>query len=301
MALKIRRPDDFHVHFRQGSQMGYYVRATAHDFARALVMPNTLPPVTTPAGLVAYAGEIRDAAPGFVPLMSFYILQGMERSQLSELKTAGAVAGKLYPKGATTNSDEGSDDISALFPVFEEMQRLGLILCIHGEDPDAPILEREIAFLPVIAEIIRTFPDLRVVLEHVSTLEALEFVLGAPVTLAATVTAHHLLLTLDDLLGERLNPHCFCKPVVKTAERPGGAQGSGFFRKPEAFSSAPTALLMRVKRKRTEMPPRVCTRRPWRFRCLLNFSNNTGLSISLRTIRAVSERNFTDSHSMKAR
>lgn len=219
MQITIRRPDDFHVHFRQGPELAAYVRDAAAVFARALVMPNTVPPVSAPDRLERYRAEIEAAAPGFTPLMSFAIGPELDRVKLEALSAAGAVAGKLYPRGATTNSEHGVEDVRALAPVFREMARLGLVLCIHGEDPSAPVLEREDAFLPSVEEIVSTVPELKVVLEHVSGRAALALVTkGTYPNLAATVTAHHLLLTLDDLLGGKLAPHNFCKPVVKTAE-----------------------------------------------------------------------------------
>lgn len=219
MQITIRRPDDFHVHFRQGPELGAYVRDTAAVFARALAMPNTVPQVSDPDRLSRYRAEITAAAPDFTPLMSFTVGPELDRVKLEALAAAGAVAGKLYPRGATTNSEHGVEDVRALVPVFSEMARLGLVLCIHAEDPTAPVLDREEAFLPAVEEIVRTVPELKAVLEHLSGRAALALVTeGGYPNLSATVTAHHLLLTLDDLLGGKLAPHNFCKPVVKTAD-----------------------------------------------------------------------------------
>ncbi|HUX21223.1 MAG TPA: dihydroorotase [Spirochaetia bacterium] len=213
--IVIRRPDDLHVHLRDGEAVSGYARDAARHFARILVMPNTSPPIVTTDDLVAYRARIEQAAPKLTPLMTFKIMQGATAESIRDLKSAGAVAGKLYPRGATTNSEDGLSDIGGALPIFEVMEEVGLVLCIHGENPAAPVLEREAAFLPTFFEIISRFPRLKVVLEHVSSEAGVQAVREAPERVAATITVHHLLFTLDDLLGNRLRPHLFCKPVIK--------------------------------------------------------------------------------------
>lgn len=229
--IRIRLPDDFHVHLRQGPALAAYARDHAACFGRALVMPNTLPPVRDAAGLRAYAAEIAAAAapvrPDYRALMSFKLLPpeaegaAVVADRVSDLAAAGAVAGKLYPAGVTTNSADGVSDMAELYPAFEAMQDRGLVLCVHGEDPDAFCLDREEAFLPRLDAVVRDFPRLRVVLEHVSTAAAVAWVRSRPDRVAATVTVQHLLHSLDDMLGGHLRPHLFCKPLLK---RPGDRQ-----------------------------------------------------------------------------
>jgi len=215
-SIVIRTPDDMHVHLRQGRALAKYARRTAASFARALVMPNLLPPVATPQVLTAYRDLIRRSAPGFEPLMTFKLLPGMTAELVASLKESGAVAGKYYPEGVTTNAEDGIRNVNELYPILEVMEELGLVLCIHGEDPAAPVLERERRFLPQFGEMARRFPRLKMVLEHVSTKEAVDLVRALPGTIAATVTVHHLLFTLEDMMASGLHPELYCKPVVKT-------------------------------------------------------------------------------------
>jgi dihydroorotase len=213
--LVLPKPDDFHVHLRRGSLMPAYARRHALSFGRALVMPNTLPPIVSGAGIEAYRAEILSAAPGFEALLAFKLLPGMDASAVRACAAAGAIAGKYYPAGATTNSDDGISDPSDIEEALAAMEEAGLVLCIHAEDPAAPALEREAAFLPVIDRILAMRSGLRVVIEHVSTREALDYLRASPKRVAGRVTAHHLRFSLDDLIGEDLDPHLFCKPVLK--------------------------------------------------------------------------------------
>jgi dihydroorotase len=213
---RLAAPDDFHVHLRQDDALADYARQTASQFRRALVMPNTLPPISSVAGLTAYREWILRAAPSFEPLMSFKVTEELTEQGVQELAGAGAVAGKLYPRGVTTHAEDGVRDVQALYPALATMEREGLVLCIHGEEPGTFILDRERAFLPRLVELAERFPTLRIVFEHASTKEAVACVAELPPTVAATITVHHLLLTLDDLLGTGIVPHHFCKPVVQT-------------------------------------------------------------------------------------
>lgn len=216
--IDITRPDDMHMHLRQGSELEHYVHDADMWFGRAVVMPNTLPPITDAEGLLAYRNTILSYATRLKPLMTFKITEGMDSGRIASLKQAGAVAGKYYPQGVTTNSSDGVQDVRKLYPVFACMQEQDLVLSIHGEAPGTFCLRREQEFLPVVHAICSGFPRLRIVLEHLSSKEAVDFVLRSPERLCATITAHHLLLTLDDILGEGINPHAFCKPIVKTPE-----------------------------------------------------------------------------------
>lgn len=219
--MLIPRPDDLHVHVRQGPALSHYVRDCAATFGRALIMPNTLPPIVDVAGLNAYEAEIMAAAkpyPWFQPLMTFKIMANMSPRTVADLAAAGAVAGKLYPQGATTNSEDGVAEIEGLFPLFAAMEAADLVLCLHGEAPKAFSLDRETAFLPQVQLILKSFPRLRVILEHVSTARGIAFVCEGPENLGATVTVHHLLKNLDDMVGGHLNPHLFCKPILKRPE-----------------------------------------------------------------------------------
>jgi dihydroorotase len=217
--LGIALPDDFHAHLRRGPAMPAYARRHALCFGRVLAMPNTLPPIASGDLLAAYRAEILEASGGELePLMSFKLLPGMASAAVRDCAAAGALAGKYYPANATTNSGDGLADPSEADAALAAMQDAGLILCVHAEEPSAPVLEREAAFIPSLERLLARYPRLRIVVEHVSSAELLGFVLAGPPRLAATVTAHHLLFTLDDLLGEALESQLFCKPVLKTGK-----------------------------------------------------------------------------------
>ncbi len=215
--LVIRRPDDWHLHLRQGDILRAVLPFTERDFRRGLVMPNTSPPVVTGEDVERYRAEIHSAKTSdFEPLMTIKITPWTTPSIVGASRAAGAIAGKLYPEGVTTGADVGGvQDFRALWPVFEAMQEVDMVLCLHGELPSSSVLARERDFLPRLYEIAQAFPRLRIVLEHISTAVAVETVRSL-VNVAATITAHHLALTIDDVLSDRgLRPHHFCKPVVK--------------------------------------------------------------------------------------
>jgi len=222
-SLTLRRPDDFHLHLRDGALLGQVLPHTAAVFGRALVMPNLDPPVLTGADAERYRKEILGARPSdgagsdFEPLMTIKIVPSTTPAIIRDAAAAGVVAGKLYPEGVTTNSSDGVRDVLALGEVFAAMAEAGLVLCLHGETPDAFCLDREERFLfEVLPELARSFPELRIVVEHVSTAAAVDWVQHQPgANVAATITVHHLLLTLDDVVGGMLSPHHFCKPVAK--------------------------------------------------------------------------------------
>ena len=257
-SIELPRPDDFHVHLRSGPAMAAYARREAASFGRALVMPNILPPVTAAAGIESYRRAIMDAlqgaTPGFEPLMAFKLHPGMDAETVRACARAGAIAGKYYPAGATTNSADGIRSPVEIEVALAAMEEEGLVLSIHGEDPAAPVLEREAAFLPVVESILARHPRLRVVLEHLSGAEALAFVLSGPPNLAGTLTAHHLSFTLDDLLGEGLDPHLFCKPVVKTARDRAALREAAFSGQRRLFFGSDSAPHPRTAKEARRAP-----------------------------------------------
>jgi dihydroorotase len=218
MKISIRRPDDFHVHVRRGEMLLSVLPESARHFSRALIMPNTDPPILRAHDVVRYRRDIQAVGTGIEPLMTIKLVPGTTAKDVIEARQVGAIAGKLYPDGVTTGSEGGVRDFRAMYPVFEAMERVGMVLCLHGEHPDAFCLDREVAFLAELDAIAGTFPRLKIVLEHVSTAAAVRAVERLPGNVAATVTVHHLYLTLDDVIGGLLRPHFFCKPVAKRPE-----------------------------------------------------------------------------------
>jgi len=220
-SLVIRLPDDFHVHLRQGPAMAAYAARSAAHFGRFLVMPNVVPPPVSGTGVADYMAAVRSAVAasgyGAAPLASFKLVPGMGRDAVLGCAAAGAVVGKYYPAGATTNSSDGVPEPGSVAEELRAMEDAGLVLSIHGEDPDAPVMEREAAFLPVVDGVVSRYPKLRIVLEHLSTADAVDAVLGWPERVAATITAHHLSFTIDDLAGGALDAGFFCKPILKSA------------------------------------------------------------------------------------
>ncbi len=215
MKIILPRPDDWHVHLREGPEMAAY--AQAHGaFGRVLAMPNTLPPLISAKDIKEYCQRAEAACPGLSVLAAFRLMPGMQSQTIADLAAANVIAGKYYPDGATTNSQGGIVSWHQIEEALGAMEANGIVLCVHGEDPDAPILDREAAFLPVFNQIRRAFPLLKMVLEHVSTAEGVRIIQEDPGPSAATITVHHLLFSLDDLLGGLMHPHLFCKPVIKT-------------------------------------------------------------------------------------
>lgn len=224
--------------------MALYSRREAETFGRALVMPNVKPPIADGDSLSSYREAIKTATakfPDFEPLMSFKLLPGMTAATVGICAAGGAVAAKYYPIGITTNASDGVSDPDEAAEALSAIEEAGLVLCIHGEAPGFPVLEREAAFLPVLDRILKRWPRLRVVLEHVSTREAVRFVETGPERLAATITAHHLLFTIDDLAGEALDPHLFCKPLLKSAADRDDLRRVVLERNPRFFFGSDTA------------------------------------------------------------
>ncbi|MDP3836235.1 MAG: dihydroorotase [Hydrogenophaga sp.] len=220
-TLTITRPDDWHLHVRDGDALRTVVPHTAAQFGRAIIMPNLKPPVTTAAQAVAYRERIRAAVPagmGFEPLMTLYLTDNLPADEIARAKDAGVVALKLYPAGATTNSDAGVTDIRKTYKTLEAMQRAGLLLLVHGEvtSPDIDLFDREAAFIEQqMIPLRRDFPELKVVFEHITTKEAAQYVAEAGPFTAATLTAHHLLFNRNALFTGGVRPHYYCLPVLK--------------------------------------------------------------------------------------
>ena len=220
--LTITRPDDWHLHLRDGEHMKAVLADTTRRFARAIVMPNLRPPVTTVAAARAYRDRILAALPAgtrFEPLMTLYLTDNTPRDEIRGAKECGFVhAVKYYPAGATTNSDSGVTDLARCYPVLEAMAEHGIPLLVHGEvtDNDVDVFDRERVFIErVLAPLTTRFRALKVVVEHITTREAAEFVREAPPTIAATITAHHLLLNRNALFTGGVRPHHYCLPIVK--------------------------------------------------------------------------------------
>jgi dihydroorotase len=219
--LTLTRPDDWHLHLRDGTALAAVLPASAAQFARAIVMPNLRPPVTTAAAAVAYRERILAALPAgsdFTPLMTLYLTDNLAPDEITRAKAAGVVAAKLYPAGATTNSDAGVTDIRKTYSTLAALQREGLLLLVHGEVTDAQIdiFDREAVFIERVMEPLRRdFPELKVVFEHITTREAAQYVAGAGRFTAATITAHHLLYNRNAIFLGGLRPHYYCLPVLK--------------------------------------------------------------------------------------
>jgi dihydroorotase len=222
MQITIARPDDWHLHVRDGRALDTVVAHSARQFARAIIMPNLVPPVTTTAQALAYRERILAAVPkgcDFEPLMTLYLTDHTEPAEIARAKTSGKVyAAKLYPAGATTHSAAGVTALENIYPALEALQEHGLLLLVHGEvtDPAVDIFDREAVFIErVLIPLVEQFPALKVVLEHITTQEAVAYVRSAPARVAATITAHHLLYNRNALFQGGIRPHYYCLPVLK--------------------------------------------------------------------------------------
>ncbi len=220
-TLTLVRPDDWHLHVRDGAILNDVVPATARQFSRAIIMPNLVPPVTDANMAMAYRERILEAAGDhpFEPLMTLYLTETTTPEDIREAKAAGILAAKLYPAGATTNSASGVTDIKRIYPVLEAMSDAGMLLLTHGEVTDAEIdiFDREKVFLDrILAPTLKAFPNLRVVLEHITTADSADFVRDhAEGRLAATITPQHLMYNRNHLLVGGIRPHLYCLPVLK--------------------------------------------------------------------------------------
>jgi dihydroorotase len=219
--LTITRPDDWHLHVRDGDALNTVVPHTAAQFGRAIIMPNLRPPVTTAAQALAYKARIQAAVPAgmtFEPLMTLYLTDKLPPDEISRAKDAGIVAAKLYPAGATTNSDAGVTDIRKTYKTLEAMQRAGMLLLVHGEvtSTDIDLFDREAVFIDTqLIPLRRDFPELKIVFEHITTKEAAHYVRDSDKFTAATITAHHLLYNRNAIFTGGVRPHYYCLPVLK--------------------------------------------------------------------------------------
>lgn len=223
--LTIRRPDDWHLHLRDGAMLKAVLPYTARVFGRAIVMPNLVPPVTSVAAAAAYRSRIMAALPaeaGFTPLMTCYLTDETPPEEVSRGFAEGVfTAAKLYPAGATTNSASGVTDIGNIMPVLERMAQIGMTFCVHGEvtDEDVDIFDREAVFIDRVLEpLVRRLPELRIVFEHATTRQAVQFVNGASANVAATITPQHLHINRNAIFAGGLRPHAYCLPVAKREE-----------------------------------------------------------------------------------
>ncbi len=223
--LTLTKPDDWHLHLRDGEALHAVVPDTAKRFARAIVMPNLKPPVVDTALALAYRERILRALPPdarFTPLMTLYLTDKTSPQEVRRARDSGAVfAVKYYPVGATTNSEHGVADVRNCLPTLEAMAEIGLPLLVHGEvtDPEVDVFDREKVFIErSLIPLLQRFPGLRVVMEHITTANAVDFVLAAPANVAATITAHHLLLNRNALFQGGIRPHHYCLPVLKREE-----------------------------------------------------------------------------------
>ncbi|WP_053820816.1 dihydroorotase [Candidatus Pseudothioglobus singularis] len=220
--LTITKPDDWHLHLRGGREMSSVVGMTAKQMGRAIIMPNLSPPIRTSEQALAYREEIMQALPkdtSFSPLMTLYLTDSTTQKDIINAKKEDHIyAVKYYPSGATTNSDSGVTNISKVYPVLEQMQKEGVPLLVHGEvtDSDIDIFDREKVFLDsILGHLVKNFPDLKIVLEHITTKDSVDFVTQGNTNIAATITAHHLLSNRNHMLVGGIKPHYYCLPVLK--------------------------------------------------------------------------------------
>jgi len=256
-TLTLTRPDDWHLHLRDGAAMASVLPFTARQFRRAIVMPNLRPPVTTAAQAAAYRERLLAARPtegpgaDFEPLMTLYLTDATTPDEVVRARAAGAVAFKLYPAGATTHSDAGVTDVRKTYAALEAMQREGLLLLVHGEvtDPGVDVFDREAVFIERVMQPLRAdFPELKVVFEHITTAEAAQYVAGSDRFTAATLTPQHLLYNRNALFTGGLRPHYYCLPVLKKERHRQALVAAATSGSPKFFlgtDSAPHASVMK--------------------------------------------------------
>lgn len=246
--LTLTRPDDWHLHLRDGAALPAVLPHTAQRFARAIVMPNLKPPVTTTAQALAYRARILAALPtgaAFTPLMTLYLTDNTTAQEIAQAKASGHIAAvKYYPAGATTNSESGVTDLRKTYATLAALEEHELPLLVHGEvtDSGVDVFDREKIFIERhLSDLVKRFPKLRVVFEHVTTQEAVEFVLAAPSTLAATITAHHLLLNRNAMFEGGMRPHHYCLPVLKREKHRAAVLGAAISGNPKFFLGTDSA------------------------------------------------------------
>jgi dihydroorotase len=246
--LTIRRPDDWHVHLRDGAMLETVAPYTARQFARAIVMPNLASPVTTVEAARAYRDRILAALPedhDFTPLMTAYLTDTIDPAELAAGHAQGVLtAAKLYPAGATTNSDSGVTDIANIRGALEQMEALGMPLLIHGEvtDSDVDIFDREAVFIErILMPLTRAFPALKIVLEHITTADAVQFVESAGPNVAATITPHHCVINRNAIFERGIRPHAYCLPIAKREQHRLAVRGAAVSGSPKFFLGTDTA------------------------------------------------------------
>jgi dihydroorotase len=246
--ISLTRPDDWHLHLRDGEALAAVLPHSAARFARAIVMPNLKPPVTDTAAALAYRERILAALPEgmrFIPLMTLYLTDHLSPAEIRHAAASGAVAAaKLYPAGATTNSDSGVTRIEAIYPTLEAMQAVDMPLLVHAEvtDPGIDIFDREKVFIErILQRITRDFPQLRVVFEHITTADAVAFVEQSSANVGATITAHHLLYNRNDMLAGGIRPHFYCLPVLKREDHRQALVGAATGGNPKFFLGTDSA------------------------------------------------------------
>jgi dihydroorotase len=272
--LTIRRPDDWHVHLRDGAMLNHVAQYTARQFARAIVMPNLSPPVTTAEEGIAYRDRINAAVPAeldFTPLIVAYLTDHSDADEMARGHAEGVfTAAKLYPAHATTGSAHGVTDIAKIMGVLERMQDIGMPLLIHGEvtDHDVDIFDREAVFIERTLEpLVRALPALKIVFEHITTAEAAQFVADAPANIAATITPQHLHINRNAMLVGGIRPHAYCLPVAKREHHRLAVRAAVPRARPNS-SSAPTARRMRCTRKKIPAAARAFSTRPSRWKAM---------------------------------
>lgn len=218
-TITLIQPDDWHTHLRDSHYLARTVTDTAKQFARAIVMPNLKAPITTAMDAASYKNSIEKYIPknaSFTPLMTLYLTENMSPEIIAQSKTS-ITAAKYYPAGATTHAEAGVHHLNNIYPLLDELQKNNMPLCIHGEsiDPQADIFDRESLFLNELKTVVRDFPKLRIILEHISTKAAVDFILSTPKNIAATITPHHLHYNRNDLFHHGIRPHYFCLPILK--------------------------------------------------------------------------------------
>ncbi|HQS82904.1 MAG TPA: dihydroorotase [Thiobacillus sp.] len=250
-TLTITRPDDWHIHFRDGAAMQSVLPDTTRVFGRAIAMPNLRPPVVNVADAMAYRGRLLAAAAGtsFEPLMTLYLTDNTTPEEIRRARTSGFVhAVKYYPAGATTNSDSGVTELTRAYPAIAAMEEVGMPLLLHGEvvDPEVDVFDREAVFIERhLTRLLRDFPRLKIVLEHITTRQAAEFVTAAPANVAATITVHHLLYNRNAMFNGGIRPHLFCLPVLKREQHRQALVAAAISGNPKFFlgtDSAPHAV-----------------------------------------------------------
>lgn len=251
-TITITRPDDWHIHFRDDAAMACVLPDTARVFGRAIAMPNLKPPVTTVALAAAYRARLLAAVPAgspFEPLMTLYLTDNTSAEDVFQAQQSGFIhAVKYYPAGATTNSDSGVTDLARAYPAIAAMEEAGMPLLLHGEvtDPEVDVFDREAVFIERhLTRLMRDFPRLKIVLEHITTRQAAEFVAAAPATVAATLTVHHLLYNRNAMFQGGIRPHLYCLPILKRETHRQALVAAAISGNPKFFlgtDSAPHAL-----------------------------------------------------------